>query len=81
VPDVARRELFVDSDLIIFLKNGKLRRWKEPLVFSGDAVNGKVPVETLYYGYELADLKFGILGVSDSRLKELQTIIERENGP
>lgn len=78
VPDQAGREVFVDKDLLIFLKNGKLRHWKEPLVFGGDAVNGKIPIETMYYGYELTDRKFGILGVSESRLEELEALIARK---
>ena len=76
VPDRAYRELFTDTELLVFLKNGKLRGWKEPHTWT-NTPGGKPYTETRYFGYELADLKYGVLGVSESRVKKLEEIVRR----
>ena len=76
VPDRAYRELFTDTELLVFLKNGKLRGWKETHTWT-HTPDEKPYTETRYFGYELADLKYGVLGVTETRVKKLEEIVRR----
>ena len=78
IPDKGPDELGGDFDLLVFLKNGKVRRWERPHTWSAEMVNGKPYTETHYFRYELADPKYGVLGVSAERLKELEDIVQRQ---
>jgi hypothetical protein len=79
VPDSGPGELIGDFDLLVFLQNGKVRRWKNPHSWSSEMVNGKPYTETHYFGYELSDPKYGVLGVSSGRLKDLEEIVRRQH--
>jgi len=75
IPHNGPREL--SGELLFFLKYGKVRLWKFPRTWT-NTPDGKPYTETHYYGYELTELKYGVLGISDRRLKQLQEIISRK---
>lgn len=77
-PDDGPRELVGVGELLFFLYDGRIRKWEEPRVFSADVLNGKPYTETHYFGYKLADLKFGVFGVSPDRLRQLEQIISSQ---
>ena len=78
-PDGGPKEI-VGSEILLFLKNGRIRQWKPPHVYSGDPLpDGSPYIEKHYFGYELADKKFGVLGVSKERLQQLEKIIKMQN--
>jgi hypothetical protein len=70
------REFAAVGGLLYFLKDGKLIKWKEPQVYGGNIHNGKAYIETQYFGYQLADPKYGVLGVSEERLRLLEEIVK-----
>jgi hypothetical protein len=76
--DRGPRELVGVGELLIFLKDGRIRQWVEPRVFSVEIVDGKPYTETHYFGYKLTDIKFGVLGVSPGRLRQLKQIISSQ---
>ena len=76
IVDPAPKELA--GTLLVFLKNGKVRAWKRPHVFSAQMYNGQPYVETYYFGFDLVDPKYGVLGVSPERLVRLKEIIASE---
>jgi len=76
IPDHGPRELYGDFEILVFLKNGKLHRWKRPHTWT-NTPTGKPYTETHYFGYELTDIKYGVLGVSEARLKQLEEIVRR----
>ena len=78
VPDSGPDELIGDFDLLVFLQNGKVRRWGRPHSWSAEMVNGKPYTETHFFGYELAHPKYGVLGVSSARIKDLEEIVRRQ---
>jgi len=63
------------GELLLFLRNPKAREWRKPEAWP----EPERPAEALkYFRYELADFKYGVLGVSPKRLIEIQKIIDAE---
>jgi|GEM_PF-6797243 len=76
-PDRGPKEI-VGHPILLFLRDGKIRKWKPPHVYSGDPnPDGSPYVETRFFGYTLADLKFGVLGVSEKRISEIAQIVQQ----
>jgi len=78
VPDGGPGELIGDFDLLVFLQNGKVRRWRRPHSWSSEMVNGKPRTETHFFGYRLSHAKYGVLGVSSARIRDLEEIVRRQ---
>ena len=64
------------GELLLFLRNGKAGDWKKPAVWPEPLLPGKAPEALKYFRFELADLKYGVLGVSPERLDQIEKIIK-----
>lgn len=67
------------GDLLLFLKNGKAGEWRKPAIWSEPLRAGTAPEGLKYFRYELADVKYGVLGVSQKRLIEIRKIIDAQH--
>ena len=67
------------GELLLFLKNEKAGEWRKPTVWPELLRSGVAPEGLKYFRYELADFRFGVLGVSSKRLFEIQKIIAEQH--
>ena len=65
------------GELLLFLKNPKAKEWRRPEIWPEPEHPGAVEAFK-YFRYELADFKYGVLGVSPNRLIEIQKIIDAQ---
>jgi hypothetical protein len=78
VPDGGPPELM--DELLLFLRNDKARQWRKPVVWP-EPVHPGAPYSMKYFRYKLADLKFGVLGVSSTRLDQIERIVKAQASP
>jgi hypothetical protein len=77
VPKGGPRELM--GELLLFLTNKNARQWRKPEVWPEPLRPGLFPEGLKYFRYELADFRYGVLGVSSKRLREIQKIIDAKH--
>jgi hypothetical protein len=70
-----RGPLELVGQLLLFLKNDRAREWRKPALWPEPLRPGAAPEGQKYFRYNLADLRFGVLGVSSQRLIEIQKIV------
>lgn len=76
VPDRGPLELM--DELLLFLKNDKARKWKKPAEWPEPFRRGAAPRAMKYFRYVLADLRYGVLGVSPARIGQIEKILPQE---
>ena len=69
----------LDGELLLFLKNDKAGEWRKPAVWPEPLRSGTALEGLKYFRYELADFKYGVLGVSPKRLIEIRKIIDAQH--
>lgn len=73
IPDGGPPELV--GELLLFLKNDNAKNWKKPDEWPSRLLPDVAPEELKYFRYDLVDLWYGVVGVSEERLIQIEKTI------